>query len=118
MLPPKPTSTPTPPLVLTPPAAEAQTIVFGAPPANIYMSFADGPGIYRLELFDGAGVFLGSLFEKRIVAQADGWAVWDGKTGGGREAPPGRYFVIFSKDGKPLKKIFITRTPVSRESDF
>ncbi len=101
----------TPTLSFVPPEAEPQTIVFDTPPANIYMSFADGPGVYRLEVFDESGRHFKNLFERKIVATEEAWAVWDGKNDQGAEAPPGRYFVIFSKDGKVLKNIFVTRTP-------
>lgn len=93
-----------------PVASQAETIVFGESPANIYLGFADGPGVYRLEVFDWTGKKLKDLFEKKVVAQRDVWVEWDGKDGEGRDAPPGWYYVNFSKDGKILKRIFVGRT--------
>lgn len=69
---PKPVNTETPTLFSTPatesisqPAAsEGQTVVFGESPANIYISFADGPGNYRLEVLDLSMGHLRNLFEK------------------------------------------------------
>ena len=69
----------TPALTATTSSSEGETIVFDSPPANIYMSFADGPGLYRLEIFAPSGQHLRNLFEKKIVAQEDAWAEWDGK---------------------------------------
>ncbi|HJT25354.1 MAG TPA: hypothetical protein VJ873_12315, partial [bacterium] len=42
-----PEPTPTVGPISEPPSAQAQTIVFENQPANIYISFADGPGVYR-----------------------------------------------------------------------
>jgi len=50
------------------------------------------------------------------VAAVDGWAAWDGKNEKGEDSPPGRYYVIFSKDGNFLKKDFfdqVSSEPVS-----
>ena len=90
--------------------AEGQTIVFDRPPANIYMSFADGPGVYRLEVLDKDGRHLRYLYEKKIIAQKEDWAEWDGRDDQGLVCPRGWYFVIYSKDGKLLKKILAGKT--------
>jgi hypothetical protein len=89
---------------------EAQTIVFGKPPANIYISFADGPGVYRLEIFDQGLHPLRNLFEKRIVAQEDAWVEWDGKDDGGQDVPFGPYLAVYSKDGRELNRIMVVRS--------
>jgi hypothetical protein len=89
---------------------QAQTIVFGVPPANIYISFADGPGVYRLEVFDNALHPLRNLFEQKIVAQADAWIEWDGKDDQGKDVPSGSYLAIYSKDGRELNKIIVVRS--------
>ena len=89
--------------------SEGQTIVFDSPPANIYMSFADGPGFYRLEVIDKGGRHLRNLFEKNVVAQQDAWAEWDGKDDSGQDAPLGLYYVIFSKGGRELRKLMLLR---------
>ena len=89
---------------------EGQTIVFDQPPANIYMSFADGPGVYRLEVLDKDGRHVRDLYEKKIVAAAEDWAEWDGKDDRGLDCPRGWYYVIFSKDGTAIKKILAEKT--------
>src|SRR5581483_4179388 len=88
---------------------EAQTIVFSEPPANIYMSFADGPGFYRLDVLDVARRHVRTLFEKKVVARQEEWVEWDGKDDSGHEAAPGGYKVVFSKDGKPINEIIAVR---------
>jgi hypothetical protein len=101
---------PTASLTAEPAGQQAQTIVFGVPPANIYISFEDGPGVYRLEVFDNARHPLRNLFEKKIVAQADTWVEWDGKDDQGRDVPTGSYLAIYSKDGRELNKIIVVRS--------
>ena len=91
-------------------AEESQTIVFGKPPANIYISFADGPGVYQLEIFDSALHPLRNLFEKKVVAQDDAWVEWDGKDDQGRDVPLGPYLAVYSKDGRELNKIMVLRS--------
>jgi hypothetical protein len=102
--------TPTPSFTAEPTGHQAQTIVFGVPPANIYISFADGPGVYRLEVFDNALHPLRKLFEKKVVAQDDAWVEWDGKDDQGQDVLPGSYLAIFSKDGRELNKIIVVRS--------
>lgn len=101
---------PTPVITVQTEGSEGQTIVFDRPPANIYMSFADGPGVYRLEVWDKDGRRVRNLYEKKIIAMAEDWATWDGKDEQGLDCPRGWYFVIFSKDGKMLKKILAGKT--------
>lgn len=102
--------TPTPLFTAESTGDQAQTIVFGVPPANIYISFADGPGIYRLEVFDNALHPLRNLFEQKIVAQADAWVEWDGKDDQGQDVPIGSYLAIYTKDGQELNKITLMRS--------
>ena len=106
---PSPTPIPTVGITTEPPAAQAQTIVFESQPANIYISYADGPGVYRLEVVDASGRHLRALFEKRIVAQLDDWVEWDGKDDSGREMPAGPYTVLYTKDGKRLNKLILVK---------
>ncbi len=105
-------STPTPTSGVTPApvANQAQTIVFENQPANIYISFADGPGVYRLEVVDASGSHLRNLFEKHVVAQPDDWVEWDGKDDSGREMPTGQYTVLYTKDGRALNKLVLVKT--------
>ena len=74
------------------------------------MSFADGPGVYRLEVLDKDGRHVRDLYEKKIVAAAEDWAEWDGKNDRGLDCPRGWYYVIFSKDGTAIKKILAGKT--------
>jgi hypothetical protein len=113
------TETVTPNVPTPAPAAEnqggrGQTIVFDGAPANIYLSFADGPGTYRLEVFDGSGRHLRNLFEQRIVAQNEAWVDWDGKDDQGQDVPPGQDVVLFSRDGVQLKKIIVIKPVVGQ----
>ena len=100
----------TPVFTVVPLTSGGQTIVFDIPPANIYMSFADGPGFYRLEIFDGKGHHLRNLFEKKVVAEEDDWAEWDGKNDEGQDSPPGMYYVVYSKGGRELRRMTVLRT--------
>jgi hypothetical protein len=102
--------TPTPGVTPETTPSLAQTIVFDNQPANIYISYADGPGIYRLEVVDSSGNHLRNLFEKRVVAQQDDWVDWDGRDDTGREMPPGQYTVLYTKDGKGLNELILMRT--------
>ncbi|HEY5039261.1 MAG TPA: hypothetical protein VIJ93_09345 [bacterium] len=103
-----PTFTPTQTLEVD--LTQAQTIVFGEPPANIYITFADGPGLYQLEVRDEAGSLIRHLFEKKIVAQKEEWVEWDGKNEQMRDVLPGQYLVVFLKEGRILQKINVLKT--------
>jgi flagellar hook assembly protein FlgD len=87
------------------------SVVFSAPPANIDVTFADGPGRYQLEVVDGSGNSLEAIFDQRVVMEGDTWVEWDGRDAKGRDVPPGQYYVILYKDGKALKSISLVRTP-------
>ena len=105
-----------PALVPTPgpspqPASDgAQTIVFDDQPANIYISYADGTGVYRLEVVDPSSHPIRALFEKHVVGQRDDWVEWDGKDDAGQEMPPGQYTVLYRKDGRELNKLILVKT--------
>jgi flagellar hook assembly protein FlgD len=105
-----PTAFPTLVTAPRPAPAQAQTVVFQRLPANIYISFADGPGVYRLEVVDDSGAHLRNLFEKRVVAQEDGWVEWDGRDDAGQNVPPGQYTVLYTKDGRELKRLILVKT--------
>ncbi len=107
---PIPHSIPSPVPTWFPPLDTSQAITFLAPPANIYMVFADGPGLYQLKVVNARGVFVKNIYDQRIVAQKDDWVYWDGKDGEGKDMPPGQYFVLLFKDGKALKSISIIRS--------
>ncbi len=84
-------------------------VVFTEPPANIYITFADGPGRYQVEVVDEQGNSLEAVFDHKVVAQSDAWVEWDGLGADGKQVKPGQYFVILSKDGKALKRISVFR---------
>jgi hypothetical protein len=104
--PPKPTAIP----AWLPPLVKGQVIAFQVPPVQIYVTFEDGPGRYQLEVVDGRGSPLQLIFDKKILGEGDSWATWDGKDSQGRDAVPGQYFVIFYKDGRPLRSISVFKT--------
>jgi hypothetical protein len=87
----------------------AQTILFGPSQAEIFVTFADGPGRYQLQIVDSRAQAVKVIFDRRIVSEAEAWTEWDGKDYKGRQMPGGQYFVIFYKDGKPLRSISIIR---------
>lgn len=107
---PSPTPPPAARVTAEPPATQGQTIVFESQPANIYVSFADGPGVYRLEVFDSSERHLRALFEKRIVAQSEDWVEWDGRNDLGQEMPAGQYIVLYTKDGRELNKLIVVKS--------
>lgn len=84
-------------------------VEFSSPPANIYVNFADGPGHYQVEVMDASGNSLESIFDEKVVRQGDKWLEWDGQDEKGKDAPPGQYFVIIYKNGKPLRSISVYR---------
>jgi hypothetical protein len=98
---PEPTDTPQPMRA----ASSPETIVFVNPPVNIQVSFADGPGRYRLEVQGQDGTSLKMLYDKRVTFDREAWITWDGTNEDGKLMPLGTYNAVFSKDGKVLKKI-------------
>ena len=101
---------PTPFPAWLPPPVKAATILFETPPVEIYVTFGDGAGRYQLQVVDGQGRTLETIFDKNVIGEKDSWVTWDGKDGQGQDVPPGQYFVIFYKDGKPLRSISIYRS--------
>lgn len=99
------TGTPTPEV-----AQAGQTIVFDRPPANIYVTFEDGTGVYRLAVYDLQQGPIRRLFDKKVIAEHGEWVDWDGKNEAGIEAPAGDYWVLFSKDGKTINRILVHKT--------
>lgn len=94
---------------MEPSSFEGETIVLDQPPANIYITFADGPGIYRLEVLNTSQQHVKYLFEQKIVAQNDDWVEWDGKDDSGQDVPAGTYTILYSKDGAELKRITVVK---------
>jgi hypothetical protein len=88
-------------------APAGQTIVFDRPPANIYVTFEDGPGVYQLEVYDLGQRSIRHLFGKKVIAEHGEWVDWDGKNEARIEVPAGDYWVFFEKDGKNIDRILI-----------
>lgn len=105
---PPPTAVPTPGFTPQPLLDQAQTLVFGPDAANIYVTFADGPGRYRVAAMDDRGNRLKFLLDKWEI-QGDAWVGWDGRDEQGRDLPAGQYRIVFSKDGKILNKIIVVK---------
>jgi hypothetical protein len=106
---PTPTLAPPPQWRVSQPDRSApETIVFTAPPVNVYMRFLDGPGFYQLDVMDAGGNRLKTVFQKQVTREKEAWAAWDGAAEDGRLMPVGTYTAIFSKDGKVLRKIILT----------
>ncbi len=104
------TQKPTPIPTWLPPLVKAQAIFFQTPPVEVYVTFEDGPGRYQLQVVDAGGNPLEMIFDKQIVAEGDNWATWDGKDGRGQEVAVGQYFIVFYKDGQPLRSISVYRS--------
>jgi flagellar hook assembly protein FlgD len=86
-------------------ASLPETITFVNPPVNIYVTFADGPGKYKMEILDSQGNHLRTLFDKHVGGESERWLEWDGTNEQGKLMPATSYSAIFSKDGKVLRKI-------------
>jgi flagellar hook assembly protein FlgD len=83
----------------------AGTIVFAKPPVNINASFADGPGVYRLEIVDARGAHINTLYNEQVVLEKDTWIIWDGTNDQGQRMGYGNYQALLSKDGVLIEKI-------------
>jgi hypothetical protein len=105
-----PTFTPTPGSVPAHAVGNgAEVIVFDRPPANIYITFADGPGLYTVDVLDPNGVLVKRILEKKVVAEHGEWAVWDGKDPAGADSLAGDYQVLLSKEGKPISRTLVRK---------
>jgi hypothetical protein len=94
--------------IVKPDSSMAATIVFAAPPVNINASFADGPGVYQLEIVDAKGTHLNTLYNQQVVLEKDTWITWDGTNDDGRLMGAGNYIARLSKDGVLIEKIALT----------
>ena len=82
-----------------------------SPPVNIYVNFADGPGRYKMELFDARGNLVKTLFDRQVGYEREIWLEWDGKNSQGQLLPVANYSAVFSKDGKILRTIVLNWIP-------
>ncbi len=92
-----------------------ETIVFVNPPVNIDVSFADGPGEYKLEIVDGQGNHVNTLYDKHVGYEKESWLSWDGKNDQGRLLPYGQYYALFSKDGTLIRRIALSWIPPDQQ---
>lgn len=88
---------------------QGQTFIFFEPPANIYVTFADGSGHYRVEVLDNKGAVLEVIYDQKVIGKKDSWLEWDGLDGKGHLVPPGRYSIVIFKDGRVLKSLVVVR---------
>lgn len=86
-----------------------QVIVFDRPPANIYITFADGPGLYEVDVVDQRSTVIQRLLQKRVLSDHGEWAVWNGKDALGMESPVGDYWVLLSKEGRLISRISVRK---------
>ena len=86
----------------------AATIVFNSPPVNINASFADGPGVYRLEIVDSNRRHINTLYNQQVVLEKETWITWDGTNDEGRPMGYGNYIALLSRDGVLIEKIALT----------
>jgi len=100
----KPTAT----LVMVSVPTAPETIVFVNPPVNIDVTFADGPGRYKLEITDASGNHVVNLYDKQVGFERETWLSWDGKNDQGNLLSYGQYYALFSKDGKLIHKIALS----------
>ncbi|HVZ81098.1 MAG TPA: hypothetical protein VHE12_09955 [bacterium] len=108
----QPTFTPTAVPVLSPiPAIGGEVIVFDRPPANIYVTFADGPGLYTVDVLDSRSTPIKRILEKKVIADHGEWTVWDGKDARGADSPPGDYWVLLSREGKSVNRVLVRKRP-------
>jgi hypothetical protein len=97
---------PTPTFTVVITGSAPQTLVVEVLPANLYVSFSDGPGAYRVFILDSWGKTIRKVYDRRVVAQSEDWAYWDGLDESGRAEPPGIYRVLFTLNDQPLKDIY------------
>ncbi len=87
------------------------TLVFSAPPVNIYVRFADGMGRYQLTVQDAQGRLLKTLLDAPVTSGGESWASWDGTNLWGKGAGPGLYPAVLSKNGTRLRTLLLRWLP-------
>ena len=94
-----PTDSPLPTVTLTPVPAGIQQ------PQSFYVSLMDGPGAYQLDVTDASGNLVQTLLKKTLTGSEQIWVQWDGKDAAGRNLPIKAYSLLYSKDGKIIRKM-------------
>jgi hypothetical protein len=72
------------------------------------ISFADGTGLYQLEVVDGAGNPIRKIFNQVVNRNQEIWLQWDGKDEAGNSVLLGNYSLVYSKDGQILRKMALS----------
>jgi hypothetical protein len=94
-----PTGTPLPAVTPSPVPAGIQQ------PQSFYVSLMDGPGIYQLDVTDDSGEVIQTLLKKTLTGSEEVWVQWDGKDAAGRSVPVKAYSLLYSKDGRIIRKM-------------
>ena len=92
-----------------PPSERTETLVFSTFPAAFMVTFDKGPGHYQLEVVDAKLKAVKVIYDKVIGDQAYAWVEWDGKNTARYDVLAGQYYVVYFKDGKPIKTLPIAR---------
>jgi flagellar hook assembly protein FlgD len=91
------THTPLPTVTLTPAGIQQ--------PQSFYVSLMDGSGIYQLDVTDDSGEVIQTLLKKTLTGSEEVWVQWDGKDAAGHTLPIKSYSLLYSKDGKIIRKM-------------
>ena len=107
----RPTTTPTPhpprvaPKVTPGPLKDALT--FERLPVTVNVTFADGPGIYTVDVLDGQGKFIKRIYEEKVVRNHDQWVDWDGTDEADKPAGDGLFLLVCRKGDRELKRLWV-----------
>ncbi len=93
-----------------PPSERTETLVFSVFPAAFLVTFDAGPGHYQLEVVDAKLKAVKIIYDHGVTNEQNAWVEWDGKDSKRYDVPSGQYYVVYFKDGKPIKSLPIART--------
>jgi len=103
---------PTFPPTFTPEPQPSESVNTGPvtiqPALSFNISFADGTGLYQLEVVDGAGNPIRKIFDRVVNRNQEIWLQWDGKDEAGNSVLLGNYSLVYSKDGQILRKMALS----------
>jgi flagellar hook assembly protein FlgD len=74
------------------------------------VTFDAGPGHYQLEVVDAKLKAVKIIYDHGVTNEQNAWVEWDGKDSKRYDVPSGQYYVVYFKDGKPIKSLPIART--------
>ena len=86
-----------------------ETLVFSTFPAAFMVTFDQGPGHYQLEVVDSKLKAVKVIYDQVVGSQSYAWVEWDGKNKMKYDVLAGQYYVVYFKDGKPIKTLPIAR---------